>query len=223
MSIARQLQYIWNELPPNARLVAVSKLNPAESLVEAYHAGQRVFGESRVQELTAKYEILPKDIEWHFIGHLQTNKIKYIVPFVSMIHSIDSVNLLQEVNEYAGKGGRKINVLLQIHIAKEEAKYGFREDECYEYVASGKYKSLDNINICGLMGMATFTEDMNVVRTEFKRLSAFFHRLKQEFFLSDVHFNELSMGMSEDYRIAIEEGSTLVRIGSRIFTKEAVQ
>ena len=217
MSIARQLQHIWNELPANVRLVAVSKFHPAEMLWEAYHAGQKIFGESKVQELTIKHEVLPKDIEWHFIGHLQTNKIKYIAPFVSMIHSIDSVNLLQEVDKYAGKAGRKINVLLQIHIAKEEAKYGFSENECYEFLASGEHKILNNINICGLMGMATFTEDINIVRPEFKRLSSFFHQLKQNFFSSDAQFRELSMGMSEDYHIAMEEGSTLVRIGSKIF------
>jgi len=217
MSISCRLQTVWNELPANVRLVAVSKLHPAEELMEAYNAGQRIFGESKVQELTAKYEVLPKDIEWHFIGHLQTNKIKYIVPFVYMIHSIDSENLLREVNKYAEKAGRKVDVLLQIHIAQEETKYGFSEEECCEFLSSGEYKMLNNINIRGLMGMATFTEDANVVRSEFKRLSSFFRRLKRSFFLSDVHFNELSMGMSEDYRIAIEEGSTLVRIGSKIF------
>ena len=217
MSIARQLQDIWNELPVHVRLVAVSKFHPAEMLLEAYHAGQKIFGESKVQELTTKYEVLPKDIEWHFIGHLQTNKIKYIAPFVSMIHSIDSINLLQEVDKYAGRAGRKINVLLQIHIAKEETKYGFSENECYEFLASGAHKNLNNINICGLMGMATFTEDINIVRPEFKGLFSFFHQLKQNFFSSDAQFSELSMGMSEDYHIAMEEGSTLVRIGSKIF------
>ena len=217
MNITCQLQHIWDELPANVRLVAVSKLHPAEALLEAYHAGQRIFGESKVQELTAKYEVLPKDIEWHFIGHLQTNKIKYIAPFVSMIHSIDSVNLLQEVDKYAGKAGRKINVLLQIHIAKEETKYGFSENECYELLSSGAHKTLNNIHICGLMGMATFTDDVNIVRPEFKGLFSFFHQLKQNFFSSGDNFSELSMGMSEDYHIAIEEGSTLVRIGSKIF------
>jgi pyridoxal phosphate enzyme (YggS family) len=217
MNINCRLHSIWNELPANVRLVAVSKLHPAGELMEAYNAGQRIFGESKVQELTAKYEILPKDIEWHFIGHLQTNKIKYIVPFVSMIHSIDSENLLREVNKYAEKAGRKVDVLLQIHIAQEETKYGFSEEECYTFLSSEEYKMLNSINIRGLMGMATFTEDANIVRLEFKRLSSFFRQLKQDFFSSDVHFNELSMGMSEDYRIAIEEGSTLVRIGSKIF------
>ncbi len=217
MEISNELQDIWDELPSNVRLVAVSKFHPAEVLMEAYNAGQRIFGESKVQELTAKYEILPKDIEWHFIGHLQTNKIKYIVPFVSMIHSIDSVNLLQEVDKYAGKVGKKINVLLQIHIAKEETKYGFTEDECYEFLNSGTHKTLNNINICGLMGMATLTEDINAVRSEFRGLYSFFNKLKQKNFSSDDNFGELSMGMSDDYHIAIEEGSTLVRIGSKIF------
>lgn len=217
MSIPSQLRDIRNELPANVRLVSVSKLHPAETLMEAYDAGQRVFGESKVQELTAKYETLPKDIEWHFIGHLQTNKIKYIVPFISLIHSIDSVNLLREVNKFAGKAGRKINVLLQIHIAKEETKYGFSEEECYDFLNSEEFKKLNNINIRGLMGMATFTEDVNIVRSEFKGLSSFFHQLKQNFFSSDNNFNELSMGMSEDYHIAIEERSTLIRVGSKIF------
>ncbi len=217
MNIAKQIQIINNELPADVRLVAVSKLHPAEALMEAYDAGQRIFGESKVQELTAKYDALPKDIEWHFIGHLQTNKIKYITPFVSLIHSIDSVNLLQEVDKYAGKAGRKIDVLLQIHIAKEETKYGFSEKECCDFLKSEEYKTLNNINIRGLMGMATFTEDINVIRSEFKGLSSFFHQLKQHFFSSDDNFNELSMGMSEDYHIAVEEGSTLVRVGSKIF------
>jgi len=217
MNINCRLHNIWDELPANVRLVAVSKLHPAETLMEAYHAGQRIFGESKVQELTAKYEALPKDIEWHFIGHLQTNKIKYIAPFISLIHSIDSVNLLQEVDKYARKAERKINVLLQIHIAKEETKYGFSENECYEFLTSGAHKTLSNINICGLMGMATFTEDINIVRPEFRGLFSFFQQLKQKFFSSDDNFSELSMGMSEDYHIAIEEGSTLVRIGSKIF------
>ena len=217
MDITCHLQNIWCELPPNVRLIAVSKFHPAETLMEAYNAGQRIFGENKAQELIAKYEVLPKDIEWHFIGHLQMNKVKYIIPFVSMIHSIDSVNLLREVDKCAGKAGRKINVLLQIHIAKEETKYGFSENECYEFLASGTHKTLDNINICGLMGMATFTKDMDIVRQEFKELSSFFHKLKQNFFSFDDNFNELSMGMSEDYRIAIEEGSTLLRVGSKIF------
>jgi len=217
MNIPQQIQNIRNELPPVVRLVAVSKLHPAETLMEAYNAGQRIFGESKVQELTAKHEVLPQDIEWHFIGHLQTNKIKYIVPFVSLIHSIDSINLLREVDRHAGKAGKKTNVLFQIHIAKEETKYGFSENECYEFLTSGGHNILNNTNICGLMGMATFTENTNIVRAEFKALSSFFHQLKQEFFPSEDNFKELSMGMSEDYPIAIEEGSTLVRIGSKIF------
>ena len=217
MNIACQLQHIWNELPSNVRLIAVSKLHPAETIMEAYNAGQRIFGESKVQELTGKYEVLPKDIEWHFIGHLQTNKIKYIVPFVSMIHSVDSVNLLQEINKQGEKIGRNINVLLQIHIAREETKYGFSEKECLDFLDSGMYQALNHINICGLMGMATFTKDMDIVRSEFKSLHAFFNKLKQTFFIAENNFKELSMGMSEDYHEAIEEGSTLVRIGSKIF------
>ena len=217
MNISQQIQSINNELPPNVRLIAVSKLHPAEAIMEAYNAGQRIFGENKAQELVGKYEVLPKDIEWHFIGHLQTNKIKYIVPFVSMIHGVDSVNLLKEINRQGEKIGRCINILLQIHIAKEETKYGFSEKECFDFLDSGLYKTLTHINICGLMGMATFTEDMNIVRSEFKSLHSFFNKLKQTFFISENNFKELSMGMSEDYHEAIIEGSTLVRIGSKIF------
>ncbi|MCL2649959.1 MAG: YggS family pyridoxal phosphate-dependent enzyme [Candidatus Azobacteroides sp.] len=217
MTISQQIQSIHDELPPHVHLIAVSKFHPAETIMEAYNAGQRIFGESKVQELTGKYEVLPKDIEWHFIGHLQTNKIKYIVPFVSMIHSIDSVNLLHEVNKYGEKAGRSINVLFQIHIAKEETKYGFSEEECFAFLDSGMHKTLNHLNICGLMGMATLTEDMNIVRSEFKSLHSFFKKLKQTFFFSENNFKELSMGMSDDYHEAIEEGSTLVRIGSKLF------
>jgi len=217
MNISCQLQNIWNELPASVRLVAVSKLHPVEVVLEAYKAGQKVFGESKAQELAKKYEKLPKDIEWHFIGHLQTNKIKYIIPFVAMIHSIDSEKLLLEVNKNAEKAGRKVKVLLQIHIAKEETKYGFSEDECLALLNSGLHKSLDAVSICGLMGMATFTKDMAVVRSEFEKLSSFFGKLKQDFFSSAPDFNELSIGMSDDYLEAIAAGSTLVRIGSKIF------
>ena len=217
MNIAKQIQSIRSELPANVRLIAVSKIHPVETILEAYQAGQRIFGENKAQELVQKYETLPKDIEWHFIGHLQTNKIKYIIPFVSMIHSIDSEKLLWEVNKNAEKVNRKINILLQIHIAKEETKYGFSEEECLEFLKSGAYKTFNHIQICGLMGMATFTNDMPAVRSEFEQLAAFFNRLKQEFFLSEPTFNELSIGMSDDYREAIAAGSTLVRIGSKIF------
>ncbi len=217
MSIPEQIQNICNELPPQVRLIAVSKFHSPVTIMEAYCAGQRIFGESKVQELSGKYDVLPKDIEWHFIGHLQSNKIKYIIPFVSLIHSVDSVNLLQEINKQGEKIGKQINVLLQIHIAKEETKYGFSEKECFDFLDSGTYRTLTHINICGLMGMATFTEDMDIVRSEFRTLHSFFNKLKQTFFLSENNFKELSMGMSEDYQIAIEEGSTLVRIGSKIF------
>ena len=217
MNISCQLQKIWNELPASVRLLAVSKQHPAEMILEAYHAGQRIFGENKVQELMAKHEKLPKDIEWHFIGHLQTNKIKYILPFVAMIHSIDSEKLLLAVDKFAHKAGRKVNVLLQIHIAKEETKCGFTEEECLNLLNSGLDKTLNSVCICGLMGMATFTEDMATVRSECDKLSSFFGRLKQAFFLSENTFKELSIGMSEDYHEAIAAGSTLVRIGSKIF------
>ena len=217
MNIAQQIQGICNELPPRTRLIAVSKFHPPEMILEAYNAGQKIFGESKVQELTVKYEVLPKDIEWHFIGHLQSNKIKQIVPFVSMIHSVDSINLLQEINKQGEKAGRKINILLQIHIAKEETKYGLSEEECRDFLSSGIHKTLTNINICGLMGMATYTEDTNIIRSEFRNLSSFFNEMKQKVFEFNDNFKELSMGMSEDYPIAIEEKSTLIRVGSKIF------
>ena len=217
MSIPEQLQEIWNELPTNVKLVAVSKFHPPEAILEAYDAGQRIFGESKVQELVSKQEILPKDIQWHFIGHLQTNKIKYIVPFVAMIHSIDSVNLLQEVDKHAQKAKCKVNVLLQIHIAKEETKFGFTEIECREFLKSGIHNTFNHINICGLMGMATLTNDISIVRSEFKYLHTFFNELKKDYFSNDDNFKEISIGMSDDYHQAIEEGSTLIRIGSKIF------
>ena len=217
MSVAKQIQEIWNELPTNVKLVAVSKFHPPEAILEAYNAGQRIFGESKAQELVSKQEKLPKDIQWHFIGHLQKNKIKYIVPFVAMIHSIDSVSLLQEVNKHAEKAKCKVNVLLQIHIAKEDSKFGFTENECREFLKSDIHNNFNHINICGLMGMATLTDDISVVRSEFKYLHTFFEELKQAYFPDNDNFKEISIGMSEDYREAIEEGSTLVRIGSKIF------
>ena len=217
MSIAKQLQEIRNELPAGVRLVAVSKFHSVDAILEAYNAGQRFFGESKVQELTGKYDALPKDIDWHFIGHLQTNKVKYIVPFVAMIHGIDSVKLLEEIDKNAEKINRKIKVLLQIHIATEETKFGFNIEECREFLTSGKQKDFKHIEICGLMGMATFTENEEIIRSEFKTIADLFNELKQGTLSSDEKFNELSIGMSDDYRIAIEAGSSLVRIGSKIF------
>lgn len=217
MDIAHKLKQIQAELPANVRLVAVSKYHPAEAILEAYQAGQRIFGESKAQELAAKHEALPKDIEWHFIGHLQTNKVKYIAPYVTLIHSIDSFHLLCEVNRQAEKANRVINCLLQLHIAQEESKFGFSFAECKELLAEGQWKMLNHIRICGLMGMATNTDDLNQVGNEFRSLANFFHELKETWFDSDSCFNELSMGMSHDYHEAIAAGSTLIRVGSLIF------
>lgn len=215
--IAERIKEIQKELPMGVRLVAVSKFHPNEAIEEAYKAGQRIFGESKVQEMTAKYESLPKDIEWHFIGHLQTNKVKYIVPYVSLIHSIDSYKLLSEVNKQAAKAGRIVNCLLQQHIALEETKFGFSFDECREMLASEAWKDLENIRICGLMGMATNTDNIAQVRSEFHALNNFFQEVKATWFAEENSFKELSMGMTHDYHEAIAEGSTLVRIGSKIF------
>ena len=217
MSITKNIQLLQAELPQGVRLVAVSKYHPNEAILEAYNAGQRVFGESKVQEMVAKYEALPKDIEWHFIGHLQTNKIKYMAPFVSLIHGVDSLKLLKEIDKQAAKAGRRVKCLLQIHIAQEETKFGFSPNECKEMLAQGEWKELKNIQLCGLMGMATNTDSTEQVRAEFSSLSSLFDELKSAFFTHDEAFCELSMGMSDDYPEAIEAGSTLVRVGSKIF------
>lgn len=217
MNIAENITQVQNELPEGVRLVAVSKFHPNEAIEEAYRAGQRIFGESKVQEMTAKYESLPKDIEWHFIGHLQTNKIKYIVPYVALIHGIDSYKLLAEVNKHAVKANRIVDCLLQLHIAREETKFGFSFDECREMLASGEWKALRNIRICGLMGMATNTENAEQIKAEFCSLNSFFQEVKSNWFADSESFKELSMGMSHDYREAIAAGSTLIRVGSKIF------
>jgi len=214
---ADRLSLIKNSLPENVRLVAVSKFHPVEAIKEAYDAGHRIFGESKAQELQAKYPLLPEDIEWHFIGHLQTNKVKYIAPFVSLIHSIDSLRLLQEVDRQALKNNRNIPCLLQIHIAEEESKFGLDFEECRNLLQSAEYRSLKNVTIAGLMGMASNTDDKGQIRKEFSRLHSFFNDVKKEFFPNDPFFKELSAGMSDDYVLAVEEGSTLVRVGSRIF------
>jgi pyridoxal phosphate enzyme (YggS family) len=204
-------------LPAGVRLVAVSKFKPAEDISALYQLGQRVFGENHAQEMRAKHEQLPKDIEWHFIGHLQTNKIKYIAPYVSMIHSIDSFDLLKEVNKHAIKNERTIPCLLQFHIADEETKFGFTLEECEEMLLNESFQELKNVKIHGVMGMATFTDDQEQVRREFHHLHQIFDELKTRYFSQNPDFKELSMGMTEDYPIAIEEGSTLIRIGSAIF------
>ena len=215
--IGERIKEIRNELPEGVRLVAVSKFHPNEAIEEAYRAGQRIFGESKVQEMTAKYESLPKDIEWHFIGHLQTNKVKYIVPYVALIHGIDSYKLLAEVDKQAAKAGRRVNCLLQLHIAREETKFGFSFDECRQMLAEGQWRQLQHIRLCGLMGMATNTDDERAIRDEFRQIRHTFDELRRGCFAGAPWFAEVSMGMSDDYRIAIEEGSTLVRIGTSIF------
>lgn len=215
--IAENLKQVLSELPKEVRLVAVSKFHPNEAIEEAYRAGQRVFGESKVQEMTEKYESLPTDIEWHFIGHLQTNKIRFIVPYVALIHGVDSYKLLVEVNKQAAKIGKTVNCLLQLHIAREETKFGFSMEECREMLTSDEWKKLKNIRICGLMGMATNTDDTEQIKAEFCSLSNFFHEVKSTWFTNEVSFKELSMGMSHDYHEAIAAGSTLIRVGSKIF------
>jgi pyridoxal phosphate enzyme (YggS family) len=217
MSIKNNLQFFLQNLPPDCQLIAVSKTKPVEAIQEAYDAGQRVFGENKVQELVPKYEALPKDIEWHLIGHLQSNKVKYIAPFVHLIHSIDSFKLLEEVNKQAVKANRTIACLLQLHIAEEETKFGFSEEEVKDLLASAELQKLENIQIAGLMGMATFTEDLEQIRREFRGLRALYEQLKASSLPSNVMMRHLSMGMSSDYRIALEEGSTMIRVGTAIF------
>lgn len=217
MSVKENLLHIQQDIPAHVRLVAVSKFHPAEAITEAYAVGQRVFGESKVQELCSKYDSLPKDIEWHFIGHLQTNKVKYIAPFVSLIHAVDSERLLAEINKAAQKANRTIPCLLQIHIASEDSKFGFSADECLGFISSGRWQTYSHVQITGLMGMATYTSNTDKIRSEFRQLKSLFNELKMKYFGENDYFCELSMGMSDDYRIAIEEGSTLVRIGSTIF------
>jgi PLP dependent protein len=214
--IADNLHEILNQLPPEVLLVAVSKTYPAQVVMQAYNAGHRVFGENKVQELVAKFEEMPKDIEWHLIGHLQTNKVKYIASFVHTIHAVDSYKLLEEINKRAAQENHVINCLLQFHIADEETKFGLSENEL-DFLENGAYLQLKNVRICGVMGMATFTDNQQQVREEFRNLKAIFNRLKERFFKNDPGFRHISMGMSGDYKIAIEEGSTMVRIGSHIF------
>ncbi len=208
---------IKSSIPSYVRIVAVSKTHENEKIMEIYREGHRIFGENKVQELIPKYIALPKDIEWHMIGHLQSNKVKYIAPFISMIHSVDSINLLEVIHKEAAKHNRQIPCLLQIHIAQEESKYGFEPDEIVSFLKEGKWKSYSNVLIAGLMGMATFTEDKEQIRKEFKELANLFNSIKKEYFPNAKEFNTLSMGMSNDYQIAIEEGSNMIRIGSLIF------
>lgn len=207
----------------NVTLVAVSKTKPVEDIMEAYNAGQRIFGENMVQELVDKYEELPKDIEWHLIGHLQTNKVKYIAPFISMIESVDSLKLLQEINKQALKNDRVIDCLLQIYIADEETKYGLDFDEAVELLRSEEFAELKNVRIRGLMGIATNTDNEKQIKEEFYELDTFFDGIKQSFFRKADYFDELSMGMSSDYKIAVEHGSTMVRLGSTVFGQRVIK
>ncbi len=217
MIIKNNIEEILQTLPKGCKLIAVSKTHPPETVLEAYRAGQRVFGENKVQELSAKYETLPKDIEWHLIGHLQTNKVKYIAPFVHLIHSIDSLKLLQEVNKQAQKNNRIVQCLLQVHIAKEESKFGFSTEEVLNLMAAPELRAMTSIKIIGLMGMATLTTDTEQIRAEFKSLKNLFDQLSKKDLPTTVAMQELSMGMSSDYTLAVQEGSTMVRVGSAIF------
>jgi PLP dependent protein len=203
----------------NTRLVAVSKIKPNEQLMVLYDKGQRIFGENYVQELVDKYHSMPKDIQWHFIGHLQSNKVKYIAPFVSVIHSVDSLKLLQEINKQAIKNKRIIPCLLQFHIAEEETKFGLDTEGVHSFLESDEFTALQNIELCGVMGMATFTDDKVQVRREFQILKRIFDDLKSNYFANNAEFKDISMGMSDDYPLAMAEGSTMVRIGSLIFGK----
>lgn len=215
--IPQNLARIKATIPSNVCLVAVSKTKPVSDLQEAYDAGQRHFGENKVQEMCDKYEVLPNDICWHLIGHLQTNKVKYIAPFVHLIHSVDSLKLLIEIDKQASKNNRVIDVLLQFHIAKEETKFGLNLLEANELLASKEFENCENIRVVGIMGMASFTDDISVVHSEFASLREIFGEIKNSFFKDDSSFKEISMGMSGDYELAIEEGSTMVRVGSSIF------
>ena len=215
--IKDQLEQITASLGTNTTLVAVSKTHPIERIMEAYEAGQRDFGENKVQDLVEKYEALPKDIRWHMIGHLQSNKVKYIAPFVHLIHGVDSFKLLQEINKQGIKNGRRISCLLQFHIAQEDTKFGLSLEEATAFITGPEFSLLDHVRICGVMGMATFTENTAQIRSEFQSLHRIFHALKSTHFISNTEFKEISMGMSDDYPLAIEEGSTLIRVGSKIF------
>jgi PLP dependent protein len=217
MDIAGNIETIKKKLPKGVKLVAVSKTKPNPDILEAYHAGHKIFGENKVQDLVQKYEQLPKDIEWHFIGHPQSNKVKLIAPFIQLIHGVDSFKLLEVIDSEAKKNNREIACLLQFHIAEEDTKFGLSLSEARDILGSTGFKSLKNVNVTGVMGMATYTENKEQIRNEFKSLKTIFKTLKNEYFSGNKKFKEISMGMSDDYDIAIEEGSTLIRVGSKIF------
>ncbi|MCX6172025.1 MAG: YggS family pyridoxal phosphate-dependent enzyme [Flavobacterium sp.] len=216
MSIKENLLHIQSSIPENVLLVAVSKTKPVADLMEAYNAGQRIFGENKIQEMTEKWQQMPKDIEWHMIGHVQSNKVKYMIPYVKLIHGVDSLKLLKEINRQAVRWRKQVNCLLQIHIAEEETKFGLNENELADLLGSEEFKAMSNIKVIGLMGMATFTDNQEQIKREFQHLKSIFDqhkKLKTE----NCQLNTLSMGMSGDYQLAIECGSNMVRIGSNIF------
>lgn len=216
-TIRENLENLRKTIPKGVKIVAVSKFHPLERIMEAYDCGQRIFGESRVQEVREKYEKLPEDIAWHFIGNLQRNKVKYIAPFIRLIHSLDNERLMLEIEKQAKANNRKIPCLLQIHIAREETKTGFSPNECRRFLADGKWKECPHVQLSGVMGMATFTNDIEQIRKEFRLLKSLFDEFKTTYFAEETAFKEISMGMSNDYPIAIEEGSTMIRIGTLIF------
>ena len=217
VDVAKNLEGVLGNLPEGVRLVAISKFHPNEYIEAAYKAGQRIFGESHEQELAKKAESLPKDIEWHFIGHLQTNKVKYIAPYISMIEAVDTVKLMKEINKQAAKYGRTIDILLELHIAEEESKYGFTIEACREMLKAGEWRSLANVRICGLMMMASNVPDEAQIRKEMTEAWDFFNEVKRDYFADAPYFKERSWGMSHDYKIAVECHSTMVRVGTAIF------
>ncbi len=209
---------IKNTLPEGVNMIAVSKYQPNEHVMRLYESGQRVFGENKVQDLLAKKDLLPADIEWHFIGHLQTNKVKQIAPFIHLIQSVDSLKLLQEINKQGERNGRVIRCLLQFHVAEEETKFGFEYQEAVEMLASAEYAQLQNIEICGIMGMASNTERKDRIEKDFSQLQAYFKKIKTDYFAEKAYFSQLSMGMSSDYELALRYGATMIRLGSLIFS-----
>lgn len=223
MGIAQNIERIRNEIGEDVKLIAISKLHPEEAIREVYRTGHKIFGENKAQELVAKQAQLPDDIEWHMVGHLQTNKVKYLAPFVHLIHSVDRLKLLRHINKEAHKNQRVIDCLLQFHIAEESTKYGMDLQEAAEMLLTKEYSEMQHVRICGVMGMATFTDDQEQVRRELRQLRSIFNKLKSRFFEQSPHFKEISMGMTGDYDIAVEEGSTMVRIGTAIFGERQYQ
>ncbi len=215
--ITENIKQIRESIPTYVTLIAVSKFKPVSVIKEAYDGGQRIFGENKAQEMTEKHQLLPQDIQWHFIGHLQTNKVKYIIPYVTMIHSVDSMKLLQEINRVSEQNNRIVDCLIQFHIAAEESKFGFSFPEVEKMISGNEFQALNHIRVCGVMGMATLTDNQELIRSEFKTLKEYFLILKDRYFTNQDSFKEISMGMTDDYKIAIEEGSTMIRVGSAIF------